>query len=117
MVMKTTHTFGVQFIVRKNKAKNGLLPVYARITVSSRRAEISLKQAISQDEWNPVKEKARGTRPEVRQFNKYLSDVRTRLHECYQELLLQKKTITVEAVKNMFLGEDIKEHTLNRACL
>jgi hypothetical protein len=38
--MKTTHTFGIQFIDRKNKAKDGLLPVYMRIMVNGRREEI-----------------------------------------------------------------------------
>ncbi|PRY93823.1 hypothetical protein BY457_12115 [Marinilabilia salmonicolor] len=32
--MKTTHTFGIQFAVSKNKAKNRLLPVYTRIKVN-----------------------------------------------------------------------------------
>ena len=112
--MKTTHTFGIQFIVRKNKAKDGLLPVYARITVNGRRVEISLRQTISQEDWNPVKEKAKGTRPEIRKFNNYLADVRAKIQECHQELLLRRKAITAEAIKNMFLGEDVKEHTLSK---
>ena len=42
--MRTNNTFGVQFISRTNKAKNGLLPIYARISVDGRRVEISLKR-------------------------------------------------------------------------
>lgn len=44
--MRTTNTFGVQFITRTNKAKDGLLPIYARVTVDGRRVEISLKRWI-----------------------------------------------------------------------
>jgi hypothetical protein len=31
--MKTVNTFGIQFIIRGDKLKNGKAPIYARITV------------------------------------------------------------------------------------
>jgi len=34
--MRTNNTFGVQFITRINKAKNGLLPIYDSISVDGR---------------------------------------------------------------------------------
>ena len=44
--MRTTNTFGIQFITRMNKVKDGLAPIYARVTVDARRIEISLKRFI-----------------------------------------------------------------------
>ena len=67
--MRTTNTFGIQFIVRKNKAKDGLPPIYARITVDGRRVEISLKRWINQDDWNNSKGMARGSREEIKLRN------------------------------------------------
>ena len=70
--MRTNNTFGVQFITRTNKAKNGLLPIYARISVDSRRVEVSLKRLISPDNWNDAKGSAKGKSAEIRNLNTYL---------------------------------------------
>jgi hypothetical protein len=58
--MRTNNTFGVQFITRINKAKNGLLPVYARFSVDGHRVEVSLKRFIHPDNWNDAKGSAKG---------------------------------------------------------
>ena len=110
--MRTTNTFGIQFITRSNKAKGELLPVYVRITVDGRRVEISLKRWIHPDSWNNSKGMARGNKQEIRSLNHYLEEVRTRLVECYQEMQIQKRLITASAIKNMFLGTDQKKYTL-----
>ncbi len=44
--MKTTHTFGIQFIIRTGKKDKEKGNVYARVTVETRRIEISLKKTI-----------------------------------------------------------------------
>ncbi|MDF1548459.1 MAG: site-specific integrase [Bacteroidales bacterium] len=110
--MRTNNTFGVQFIVRTNKAKIGLLPVYARISVDSRRVELSLKQFISPDNWNAAKGAAKGKSKEIRDLNTYLEQIRSRITECYQQLVLKKRPVTAEAVKNLFCGFGEKEHSL-----
>lgn len=112
MIMKIISTFGVQFIIRRNKIREGMVPIYARITLNGKRLEISLKQFIAENEWNQVKGIAKGSRPEIRQLNQYISDVRIKLSECYRELQLQNKSITIEAVKSKFFGEDISGFTL-----
>jgi len=89
--MRTNNTFGIQFITRANKARNGLLPLYARISVDSHRVEVSLKQWIDPDNWNNVKGSAKGKSEEIRTLNTYMERVRSRLTECYQELQLKKK--------------------------
>jgi len=110
--MRSNNTFGVQFITRSNKAKNGKYPLYARISVDGRRMEISLKRFIYPDNWNDAKGTARGKNDEVRSLNTFLEQVRSRLTECYQELLLKKKLVTAEAVKDLFCGVEEKEHSL-----
>lgn len=52
LYMRTTNTFGIQFITRANKIKDGLAPIYARVTVDARRVEISLKRHVNPKEWN-----------------------------------------------------------------
>jgi site-specific recombinase XerD len=110
--MRTNNTFGVQFITRTNKAKNGLLPIYARISVDSRRVEVSLKRFIHPENWNDAKGSAKGKSEEIRKLNTYLEQIRSRLTECYQELIVKKKLVTSVAVKNLFCGFEEKEHSL-----
>ncbi|MEC7753760.1 MAG: site-specific integrase [Bacteroidota bacterium] len=110
--MRTTNTFGVQFITRTNKAKDGLLPIYARVTVDGRRVEISLKRWIKPGDWNGTKGMAKGSREEIKSLNYYLDEVRARIMECYQEMQVQKRLITADAIKSMFLGTDQKDFTL-----
>lgn len=94
--MRTTNTFGVQFITRTNKAKDGLLPTYARVTVDGRRVEISLKRWIKLGDWNGSKGMAKGSREEIKSLNHYLDEVQARIMECYQEMQVQKRLITAD---------------------
>lgn len=110
--MRTTNTFGIQFIIRKNKAKEDLAPIYVRITVDARRVEISLKRWINPNEWDSGKGKAKGSKGETKSLNHYLEEVRTRLVENYQELQVQKQLITADTIKDLFLGLDQKDYTL-----
>ena len=110
--MKTTNTFGVQFIIRIKKTDPTQALIYARITVNSKRLEISLKRIIDPLTWLYSAESVKGTSTEVRQLNKFIEETRYKLRECYQELRMQRKLITAEAVKNLFLGEEKSENTL-----
>lgn len=112
--MKTANsTFGVIFYLRKYRATNdGTAPIYARITVNGSRIDLSVKCSIEQDNWNANKGMARGSREEIVKHNKYLEQYRSGIVESYQELLLQKKLITAELVKDKFTGEDQAEFTL-----
>lgn len=55
---------------------------------------------------------AKGTKEELAQLNNYLQRYRAKITECYQELFLQKKLITPELIRDMFMGNDQLEFTL-----
>lgn len=112
--MKTVNnTFGVIFYLRKYKATNdGKTPIYARITVNGSRIDLSVKRSIEPGNWNANKGMAKGSREEIVRLNNYLEQYRSGIVECYQTLLLQKKLITAELVKNKFIGEDQADFTL-----
>jgi site-specific recombinase XerD len=112
--MKTVNnTFGVIFYLRKYKATTGgKAPIYARITVNGSRIDISVKRSIDPDNWNANKGMAKGSREEIIKLNNYLQKYRSAIVESYQELLLKKKLVTAELVKNKFSGEDQAEFTL-----
>ena len=48
--MRTANTFGIQFIIRNDKLKNGKAPIYARITVNGDITHFALKQWIYERE-------------------------------------------------------------------
>lgn len=112
--MKTSqNTFGIIFFVKKHKTnKDGKAPIYARITVNGKRSDIALKQNISEINWNENKGLAKGSKKEIIQLNNFLEEFRSGIVASYQELLLQKKLITAELVKNNFIGADNTDFTI-----
>ena len=100
--MKEKQTFGIQFVGRKSRAKN--LTLFARITINSAISEISLKQNIASKDWNPVSGMGKGRKTEMKELNRFLDQVRTRLNNIYRELLVDGDLPTPAMVKNYFLG-------------
>lgn len=109
----TNNTFGVAFYLKKQKANQaGKSPIYARIIVNGKRIEISVKRSIEDNNWNPVKGMAKGSREEITKLNKYLDQFKAGIIDNYQQLLLQKKFITAELLKEKVTGADQAEFTL-----
>lgn len=108
----TTDILGVQFILRcHNKTSpNGV--IYARITVKKRRTEISLKLHAERLAWDQASGCVKDSSAENRSINKTIESVRLKLNECYLQLRIQKKFISGEAIKNLFLGFSEEENTL-----
>ncbi|WP_158995973.1 site-specific integrase [Mucilaginibacter sp. L196] len=111
--MRSSNTFGIQFVIRLPKQqKNDQATVFARISVNGRRCEISLKKKVNPQNWDEAKGKARGTKDEIRKLNEHIERVRTLIADGYHELVQQKKVVTVDAVKSLFIGADDNEITL-----
>lgn len=111
-MMKKVNTFGIQFVIRKHRIKEGKAPIYARITVNMQRCEISVKQRIHVDNWSNGKGCAKGRNPEISRLNSFLEQIRAQLTECYQELVTEKVMLSPEAIKNRYFGVDETGKTL-----
>src|SRR5687768_7865814 len=111
--MRSDNSFGIHFILRMNKVKDGKAPVYARIVVNKSRCEISLKRIIDVRDWNESRGLARPKSIDLKLLNNYLEEVRGQLIDCYRQLHLEKKLLNAELVKNNWLGNDKEEYTLN----
>ena len=66
--MKEKQTFGIQFVGRKNREKIKNFTIFARITVNSAVSEISLKQNIASQDWNPVAGTGKGRKTEIKEL-------------------------------------------------
>lgn len=106
-------TFNVLFFLKKSKLlKNGEAPVCMRITVNGCIADISVKRGCPVNSWNQAKECSRGKDRMSVELNRYLEDIRSRLHQIYRELETAGRNITLEVVKNLYYGVDEEKKTL-----
>jgi len=109
------NTFGVIFYLRKYKTtSNGKTPIYVRITVNGKRSDIAIKRTIEESNWNAKKGMAKGSRQEITLLNNYLEKFRSGIVESYQTMLLQKKLITADLIKDKFLGKDQQDFTIRK---
>ncbi len=110
--MKTSSTFSILFWVNFSRIKNEKASIYARITVNGKRATISLKRKVSISDWDIHKNRARGTSQKSRVLNNYLDEIYSGLFKCYQDLKVQQKLVTSQAIKSRYLGEDEQNHSI-----
>lgn len=110
--MQTNTTFSVIFYTRKSRSHSERLNIFARITVNSKRSEISLKRCTLLREWDSGKNRARGSSYKTKVLNAYLDQVYSHLLDCHKQLLEEGKIITANAVKARYLGLDENHRSL-----
>lgn len=100
--MKTN--FSLLFYLKKPKIyQKGAIPVYMRITVNGKRAELTTGRECEPSEWNTGSSRAKGTRERVRSFNAYLDGLQTRVYDAHKAIT-DADGVTAESIKNKFLG-------------
>ena len=110
--MKTTQTFAVRMIALPKKSNLNEAFIFARITISKKVIDISLKRTTLCSLWDSKRECINSKTPEAKQINKFIDDTRYRLMECYQQLLLEHKVISPQAIKTLYLGDTKVDNTL-----
>lgn len=90
--------------------KDGRAPIYCRITVNGQRIEFSVKRSVPAKLWNNGRVK--GNSEEARTLREYLRQVEAKLFEHYRNLLADNELVTVEALKNAYLGIEKKQYSL-----
>ena len=78
--MKNRSTFSLIFWVCSSRIKNNQVPIYARITVNGKRANISIQRRVNSTDWDAARGIMRGTRQESKLLNKYLDQVRSKIY-------------------------------------
>ena len=110
--MKSKPTFRILFWLNKAKSKTNRLPIYARVTVNGKRAEISLARECNIEAWDERAHRVKGRGAEAKALNHYLDSKYAKLLQCYEELLKEEKIITPRAIKARFLGSDTSSRSL-----
>lgn len=104
--MRNPVTFGISFIPKTSKTKNGTVPLYARLTLNGDRAELSLQRRITYAMWNVEKNRMQGDTPECIEVNQILELTYNGLYQCYRELLNDRHFVTLEQIKSKYLGDE-----------
>src|SRR5690349_9928293 len=100
--MSTTNLLSVRFFVRQNQEKNGRAPIYVRISVEGRSADVSLKRRVEISNWNVKRRQAQGLSDETVSINAQLDRVRIEIFNAYGDLKFHRKPITAKAVKDVW---------------
>lgn len=111
--MKNSNSFSI--LIWANKAKsdvNGLMPLYARVTVMGKRAEISLKKKVNPAKWDAKTGFMKGSGNEVRTVNNHIHQVSEEIFRIYSELLKNSDYISAEEIKIKFTGGPVERRTL-----
>ena len=96
--------YGIRFLVKKSKAKNGKAPIYCRITVNSKSVDISMKKSIEPDRWSNSIGSIKGTPQEKRVLNTRLDQFKLEIDKTFNQMALANEIITAETLKNNLLG-------------
>jgi site-specific recombinase XerD len=103
--MKTTNKFGIHFKIRPERIKDGKAPVFVGLSVNGQKAYIALKNFQAElIHWNIEMGCGKTTTRQGKQINNYLDEIRLLIKSHYRNLELNGSFITLEALKDAFLG-------------
>lgn len=98
--------FHLLFYIRKQKNyKGGAMPIYMRITVNGKRADMSAGRDCDPTKWNSHSGRAIGTKEEIKALNNYLDSLQTKLRNAHQVLIDANQQVTTESLQNQFTGK------------
>jgi site-specific recombinase XerD len=103
--MKEQENFTTRFFARKSRgAKTGKSLLLVRVTVNSKRMEITLKKELPSTLWDEKAQKCKGNSQLAGTLNKTIETARRSLYNIEQRLVLEGKRPTAEIVKARFNG-------------
>lgn len=104
--------FNLIFFLKKPKEYvKRPVPVYLRITISGKRAEISINKKADPRKWLSNPGRLRGHNEAIRKFNLDLLSIEGKIYDAYNAVK-NEGTPTATAIKNRYTGADIKERML-----
>lgn len=110
--MKSLNSFSIIFWADTSRAVHQEAPLFARITVNSKRVTISLKLKVPVVQWDPKRGRLRGSGKKAKFINDYLDEVYNGIFASYRELKQESKYVTAKAIKARYNGTDHNNETL-----
>ncbi len=101
------------FIRNSRKNKEGLSPIYCRITIEGSSCSFSTNRRASPDKWNPDDFYVKGNSPEAKDVNDHLSTIRNRIYALHTQLVHAAIDVTPEKLRDEFIGKKKKQKTVD----
>lgn len=109
--MKTTIT--ILFYLKRAKVNaQGLVPIFQRITVNSKRNDKSTGKFIDPDKWHSEMSKVKGNSEEARTINSHLDNLKIKVNQAEKILIAKDIEITSETLNNELFGIKDRVRTL-----
>lgn len=107
------HRLAILFFLKSSKtSRNGLIPIYQRITINGERITISTSRFVEKSKWNPIAGKLKGNHEEARLLNSHLDLLKSKVYEIEKWMVNNNEEITAQTFKNKLLGVEEKERKL-----
>ncbi|NVO11658.1 MAG: site-specific integrase [Bacteroidales bacterium] len=109
--MEHKNTFAVAFYQRVDKLDDKkTAPIFMRVTVNGKRADISISRRIHTDRWEGGK--AKGTGQEAKELNLYLDSLKNKVYEIQRNLIDRKELVTPDKIKKLYQGKGKDDKTV-----
>jgi integrase len=103
--MSSRTTFALYFYINGARIRrNGECPLYARISINSKRLTIYTKRNIKLELWDAGKGMAIGNSKEAREFNSFVEVYRAMVYNKYTKLLAEFEEVTLELMSDAIQG-------------
>ncbi|WP_113663274.1 site-specific integrase [Pedobacter nanyangensis] len=112
--MKTNFSL-LFFMKRQKNYSGGEVPIYLRITVNGKRAEIATGRSCEPDRWHSKSGRAIGTKEKYRLFNTCLDQLHNKVYDAYLKVVQSGNEITAQSIRDMMMGRETISATLLQA--
>ena len=100
------------YIKRAKEDRNGLIPIYLRITVNGERSELSANRKIELTKWDSKSQRAKGRSEESKALNNRLDQLENSIKHIYNSLNDQGAEISAEILHDILIGKNQKKYSL-----
>lgn len=107
------YDLSILFYLQKGKEnKKGEVPIYLRITINSKRAELSTNESINISQWDSGQQRAKGRSESARTLNNHLDSLENKVKRDYNLMLEHDEEITSLILRDLLTGKSQKEYFL-----
>lgn len=105
-----SQTISVAFYTRKDRATDdGLLPVFMRISLMTKRLTLATKIFVKHNEWSDQNGKLKTNSDEARRVNKMLDAFKMKAFDYQRELMNEGKDVTLASMKAKWYGLSLEK--------
>ena len=105
--MKKLDFLKVTFMVRKDRAQNGHVPIYLQLFLEGKRVRISTDQTVELKNWDEQLGRVKGNSAMANSLNEYLEKIKLDTLRIYNDYKIQDSDITVDMLKNKLTAKEI----------